>query len=62
MEAAASRRGTATLVRSSRVLPGAMLNPALKHMQDKRLTTPDVWFDDVGMAAMVHSRQFRHSA
>ena len=35
-----------------------MLNPALKDMQDKRLTTPDVWFDDVGMAVMVHSRQF----
>jgi hypothetical protein len=48
----------ATLVRSSHVLPGAMLNPALKDMRDKRLTTPDVWFDDVGMAVMVHSRQF----
>ena len=22
------------------------------------MTTPDVWFDDVGMAVMIHSRQF----
>jgi hypothetical protein len=52
----------ATLVRSSRVLPSAMLNPELKDMQEKRLTTPDVWFDDVGMAVMVHSREFHAGA
>jgi hypothetical protein len=49
-------------MRSSRVLPSAMLNPELKDMHEKRLTTPDVWFDDVGMAVMVHSRQFHSSA
>jgi len=39
-----------------------MLNPRLKDMHDKRLTTPDLWFDDVGMAVMVHSRQFHSGA
>ena len=51
----------ATLVRSSRVLPRVMLHPGLKDMHDKRLT-PDLWFDDVGMAVMVHSRQFHSGA
>ena len=48
----------AALVRSSRVLPTALLNPGLEDESGVRLTTPDVWFDDVGMAVMVHSRQF----
>lgn len=39
-----------------------MLNPGLKDMHDKRRTTPDLWFDDVGMAVMVHSRQFHSGA
>jgi hypothetical protein len=52
----------AALLRSSTVLPRAMLNPELKDMQERRLTTPDVWFDDVGMAVMVHSREFHAGA
>jgi hypothetical protein len=48
----------ATLVRSSRLLPPAWLNPQLTDMRGLRLTTPDVWLDDVGMAVMVHSRRF----
>lgn len=48
----------AALVRTSRVLPTAWLNPGLQDDTGIRLTTPDVWFDDVGMAVMIHSRQF----
>jgi hypothetical protein len=47
-----------TLLRSSPVLPEPMANPLLKDRHGKRLTTPDVWFDDVGLAVMVHSREF----
>jgi hypothetical protein len=50
------------LIRTSRVLPRPMLNPALEDLDGRRLTTPDVWFDDVGMAVMVHSRQFHGDA
>lgn len=46
------------LVRTSRVLPAALLNPELKDLDGRRLTTPDLWIDDVGMAVMVHSREF----
>lgn len=48
------------LVATSRVLPPAWANPQLTAPDGCRLTTPDVWFDDVGMAVMVHSR--RHHA
>jgi hypothetical protein len=48
----------AGLVRTSRVLPAAWLNPRLEDANGIRLTTPDVWFDDVGMAVMIHSREF----
>jgi hypothetical protein len=48
----------AALVRTSRVLPTPWLNPGLEDETGIRLTTPDVWFDDVGMAVMIHSRQF----
>jgi hypothetical protein len=48
----------AALVQTSRVLPTAWLNPGLEDEAGTRLTTPDVWFDDVGMAVMIHSRQF----
>lgn len=39
-----------------------MLNPELKDRAERGLTTPDVWFDDVGMAVMVHSRAFHAGA
>ncbi len=52
----------AALVLTSRVLPTAWLNPGLEDVDGARLTTPDVWFDDVGMAVMVHSREFHAGA
>jgi len=48
----------ARLVATSRVLPPAWLNPELRDADGRRLTTPDLWLDDVAMAVMVHSRQF----
>ena len=48
----------ARLVSGSSVLPAAWLNPGLHDGDGRRLTTPDVWFDDVAMAVMVHSRRF----
>jgi hypothetical protein len=48
----------AALVRTSTILPTPMLNPELKDVAERRLTTPDAWFEDVGMAVMIHSRQF----
>ncbi len=44
------------LLSSSTVLPETMANPALVDSSGLRLLTPDVWFDDVAMAVMVHSR------
>ena len=41
----------------SRILPAPMLNPRL-HAGKERLIRPDVWFDDVGLAVMVHSWQY----
>jgi hypothetical protein len=32
--------------------------PGLVDLEGRRLTTPDVWFDDVALAVMVHSREF----
>lgn len=46
------------LVRRSTVLPRPWANPVLVDSTGRRLTTPDVWFDDVALAVMVHSRQF----
>jgi hypothetical protein len=46
------------LLRTSRVLPEVMANPELTDDRGRRLTTPDVWIDDVALAVMVHSRQF----
>ncbi|HET8617231.1 MAG TPA: type IV toxin-antitoxin system AbiEi family antitoxin domain-containing protein [Actinomycetales bacterium] len=40
---------------TSSVLPGLLMNPQL-WAGSRRLVTPDGWFDDVGMAVMVHSR------
>ncbi|MBK8470313.1 MAG: hypothetical protein IPL45_11190 [Actinomycetales bacterium] len=48
----------AAIARSS-VLPVAWPNPELS-CGGRPLITPDVWFDDVGLAVMVHSR--RHHA
>jgi hypothetical protein len=33
-------------------------NPELFDASGRRLTTPDLWIDDVAMAVMVHSRLF----
>lgn len=46
------------LLATSVVIPTLMSNPELYDSEGRRLTTPDVWLDDVGMAVMVHSRQF----
>jgi hypothetical protein len=51
----------ALLVSGSRVLPPAWANPTLRDARGRRLTTPDLWFDDVALAVMVHSRQFHES-
>jgi hypothetical protein len=47
---------------SSSVLPAPMPNPHLRDEHGRPLTTPDLWIDDVGMAIMVHSRQFHEGA
>lgn len=44
------------LVRRSPTLPEPLLNPALRTTSGRRLTTPDLWFDDVALAVMVHSK------
>ncbi len=46
------------LLATSTVLPQAWANPDLYGEDGGRLTTPDVWFDEVGLAVMVHSRRF----
>ena len=48
----------ARLVATSSVLPSVWLNPVLRDAEGRRLTTPDLWFDNVAMAVMVHSREF----
>lgn len=48
----------ARLVATSQSLPEPWCNPSLTDASGRRLTTPDLWFDDVGMAVMVHSRAF----
>ena len=49
------------LLGTSRTLPEVWANPRLERPDGTRLTTPDAWLDDVGMAVMVHSRRF-HAA
>ena len=49
------------LVATSRDLPDAWANPGLRRADGTPLTTPDVWFDDVAMAVMVHSRRYHSS-
>jgi hypothetical protein len=46
------------LVRRSTALPRPWANPELLDGRGRHLTTPDVWFDDVALAVMVHSRRF----
>ena len=46
------------LVQRSTVLPRPWANPVLVDTNGRRVTTPDVWFDDVALAVMVHSRTF----
>jgi len=46
------------LLACSKVLPEAWANPDLRDAAGVRLTTPDVWLDDVALAVMVHSRQW----
>ena len=46
------------LIRTSRRLPTPMANPVLTGPAGEALTSPDVWFDDVGLAVMVQSRRF----
>jgi hypothetical protein len=48
----------AALLSRSSMLPAAWLNPELRDRDGRRLTTPDLWFDDVAMAVMVHSREY----
>lgn len=46
------------LMSTSSVLPDVWPNASLSDELDLPLLTPDAWFDDVGMAVLVHSRQF----
>ena len=48
----------ARLMSRSSVVPEPWLNPELRDATGCRLTTPDLWFDEVAMAVMVHSREF----
>jgi hypothetical protein len=44
------------MVNDNSRLPRPWANPALHDPLGRRLTTPDLWFDDVALAVMVHSR------
>ncbi len=46
------------LLRTSRQLPVPVANPVLLGPRGEALTSPDVWFDDVGLAVLVQSRAF----
>jgi hypothetical protein len=46
---------------ASQALPAPWANPGLTTADGRSLTTPDVWFDDVAMAVMVHSRRYHSS-
>lgn len=47
----------AALLKDSRILPPPMLNPRLT-AEEATLISPDLWFDDVALAVMVHSWQY----
>jgi len=44
------------MVNDNSRLPRPWANPTLHDPLGRRLTTPDLWFDDVALAVMVHSR------
>ena len=46
------------LVSTSTVLPEPMMNPILTDEFGRLLVSPDLWWDDVGFAAMVHSKRW----
>lgn len=46
------------LLGTSRTLPEPWANPTLVDPSGSPLVTPDVWFDDVALAVMVHSRRY----
>jgi hypothetical protein len=46
------------LLRTSGGVPEPWANPHVHDPAGRRLTTPDLWFDDVALAVMVHSRTF----
>ncbi|GAA4401566.1 hypothetical protein GCM10023168_11290 [Fodinibacter luteus] len=46
------------LVATSLVLPTPWPNPVVTSREGIPLTSPDAWFDDVGMAVMVHSYRY----
>ncbi|MBM6405655.1 hypothetical protein JQN72_15540 [Phycicoccus sp. CSK15P-2] len=46
------------LLRGSTVLPEGWANPRLETSAGVRLLTPDLWFDDVALAVMVHSHRY----
>lgn len=48
----------AKILRRSATFAALMANPTIEDHLGRRLTTPDLWLDDVAMAVMVHSRQF----
>lgn len=48
----------AAILRRSPAFAALWANPTVKDQLGRRLTTPDLWLDDVGLAVMVHSRQF----
>lgn len=47
-----------TLLTRSALLPHAWANPTLRTASGRRLVSPDVWFEDVALAVMVHSRRY----
>lgn len=51
----------AALLRRAPGVAGWWANPALQDAAGRHLTTPDLWLDEVGLAVMVHSRQFHSS-
>ncbi|GAA2744751.1 hypothetical protein GCM10009868_23590 [Terrabacter aerolatus] len=46
------------LIRTSPRLPTPLANQVLTGPTGEKLTSPDAWFDDVGMAVLVQSREF----
>lgn len=46
------------ILRRSPQLSGFWANPTLRDIHGRPLTTPDIWFDELGLAVMVHSRRF----